>query len=340
MLNQGVEPWNQWRRTNPDIEPDLSGADLSDARLGQINFQDTNLSSARLGFADLSLANLEGANLSSSHISSATLSFANLTAANLSGATLSFASLRFADCRDASLSGANLSFADLSHSDCANVLFSRADLSCAQLQGTILRGSDLSRATLSGATLAGANLVGAQALTANLNQCVLTGAVVADWQIGQLTQLEGVQCDYLYRCCHPETGEPAARLPADPSRTLAPGEFSQHFCAEVPPSTIELHFEEGIDWRAFSATFQQLRQECPRHEIAVCGMWCQEDTFTICLEVPSSVDPAEIEACASQFYQAFLDVPGADAESFSQARHRLQTNANGKRPRPSRGKKL
>jgi hypothetical protein len=29
-LKQGVEAWNAWRRENPDIRPELSGADLRD----------------------------------------------------------------------------------------------------------------------------------------------------------------------------------------------------------------------------------------------------------------------------------------------------------------------
>jgi len=31
LLKQGVDAWNAWRDENPDIRPDLSGADLSGA---------------------------------------------------------------------------------------------------------------------------------------------------------------------------------------------------------------------------------------------------------------------------------------------------------------------
>jgi hypothetical protein len=33
LLKQGVDAWNKWRDENPDIPPDLSGADLSNAKL-------------------------------------------------------------------------------------------------------------------------------------------------------------------------------------------------------------------------------------------------------------------------------------------------------------------
>jgi hypothetical protein len=32
-LKQGVKVWNQWRDENPDIVPDLRGADLREATL-------------------------------------------------------------------------------------------------------------------------------------------------------------------------------------------------------------------------------------------------------------------------------------------------------------------
>jgi hypothetical protein len=60
VLRQGVEVWNEWRRTNPLIEPDfrgqsfkgknLSGADFSKADLRSANFTDATLIGAN--FAD------------------------------------------------------------------------------------------------------------------------------------------------------------------------------------------------------------------------------------------------------------------------------------------------
>jgi hypothetical protein len=81
LLKKGVDAWNEWREKNPDIHPDLSGANLRKA----------NLRKANLSEADLGGANLSGANLWR----------ADLTMANLSGANLMFATLVRMDLTDA-----------------------------------------------------------------------------------------------------------------------------------------------------------------------------------------------------------------------------------------------
>jgi len=48
ILKRGVEAWNAWRAENPDVEPELGGADLRDAALAG-----ANLVNAHLGGADL-----------------------------------------------------------------------------------------------------------------------------------------------------------------------------------------------------------------------------------------------------------------------------------------------
>jgi uncharacterized protein YjbI with pentapeptide repeats len=67
-LKEGVEAWNQWRKQNPGIRPDLSEADLSGAHLIGANLSGANLSTTNLSGVYLSRAtligtNLEGANL-------------------------------------------------------------------------------------------------------------------------------------------------------------------------------------------------------------------------------------------------------------------------------------
>lgn len=68
ILLQGVETWNQWRKDNPEVVPDLSGALLSRA-----NLIEANLSEAELSDANLSGANLSGADLSGAIIGKTTL---------------------------------------------------------------------------------------------------------------------------------------------------------------------------------------------------------------------------------------------------------------------------
>ena len=61
-LRQGVEAWNQWRRENPNIRPDLSGAILIRANLSGADLRRTNLIDADLSHADLCGAQMARAN--------------------------------------------------------------------------------------------------------------------------------------------------------------------------------------------------------------------------------------------------------------------------------------
>lgn len=68
ILKRGAMEWNEWRREHPDINPDLSDANLSDANLSYADLSYANLSyadlvSANLSYADLGRANLSGAYL-------------------------------------------------------------------------------------------------------------------------------------------------------------------------------------------------------------------------------------------------------------------------------------
>ena len=65
IIKQGANVWNQWRQDSPNLQPDLSdadllrsnlcGVDLSYANLQQANFYASDLSSADLRHADLSV---------------------------------------------------------------------------------------------------------------------------------------------------------------------------------------------------------------------------------------------------------------------------------------------
>src|SRR5437588_3752940 len=83
LLQQGVSSWNKWRQENPHEHPSLVSADLSQANLCAINFNQTILHRA-----DLSEANLSGADLSGADLTKALLSGADLSEADLSGAIL------------------------------------------------------------------------------------------------------------------------------------------------------------------------------------------------------------------------------------------------------------
>ena len=191
ILLQGEEVWNAWRNENPDIRPDLRGAELScqtpdgllrrwiigggrgyrRGYLLRLNLQDADLRKADLSGSDFQDANLKRANLENCYLPDAELSNANFEHANLEGSTLGHASfvgtkLPRANLRRAELAytrhyhadfgGANLEEARAYHADLDGVNFRQANLRKADLRCAVLRDCDLREADLQGANLRGA----------------------------------------------------------------------------------------------------------------------------------------------------------------------------------------
>ncbi|MBD2233092.1 pentapeptide repeat-containing protein [Phormidium tenue] len=313
LLRQGSEVWNAWRKQNPRIEislwfDDLSGANLSDADLSNAYLSNVNLSNANLSNANLSNANLSNANLSNANLSNANLSNANLSDAvlnntNLSDAALSYAVLNQAQLSYAILSNVDLSYADLSQANLSKASLSNAYLINANLSKANLSSANLSNANLSNADLSHANLNASQILYANLTQSKLTGACIADWQMGSSTVLEDVKCDYIFRTYDQQTGQFSSRLPIAPGSTFTPGEFTQRFQIIASAlETIDITFTEGIDWQAFFQSFQDLRDSRPDEDISIQAMESKGDAFVVRLEVEAEVDKAAIETEVKQRY--------------------------------------
>ncbi|HIC69890.1 MAG TPA: pentapeptide repeat-containing protein [Candidatus Latescibacteria bacterium] len=128
LIEQGSEVWNQWRRDNPDVQPDLYAAHLPNADLSGMNLSAAILAVAVLYRADLSGADLRGADVRSANLMEATLRRANLLGADLSGAYCHRADLAEVDLGDGDLRGVLIPSANL---DKANL--SAADLSGAHL---------------------------------------------------------------------------------------------------------------------------------------------------------------------------------------------------------------
>ena len=194
MLDQGVEAWNKWRRENPDIQPDLRGANLIGADLSKADLSRASLNRADLSRADLRGVNLIRADLSGVNLSGADLSGANLRGANLRGANLSGASLFRANFLRANFFRANLSGADLRAVNLGGVDLSRADLSGANLGNADLSGADLSKADFSGADLFRANLSGADLSRADFSGADLSRANLSGTDLSR-ANLSGADLD-------------------------------------------------------------------------------------------------------------------------------------------------
>ena len=190
LLRCGVYQWNQWRRQQPYLRPDLSGVDLQGVILSRANLNDTILFGGLLTNADLTNANLTNADLSRADLTNANLSRADLLNANLAYANLHNAMLRDAVLNDANLMGADLTNADLTNAALRAVNLRDADLNHANLCGAylldanlrdiILNNADLSNANLTSANLHAANLTSANLHAANLTNANLSYAYMDD----------------------------------------------------------------------------------------------------------------------------------------------------------------
>jgi uncharacterized protein YjbI with pentapeptide repeats len=173
LLKQGVDAWNEWRRANTNIGPDLSGKNLNGANLQDANLSGATLREANLSGATLREANLSGASLGGANLYKADLYKAVLGNANLSGAYLVEANLNWANLFEANLSGAHLSEAGLFRSNLHSADLSKADLGWAHLDA-----ADLTSANLTGANLSKAWLINATLVNTNLTDADLTGCRV------------------------------------------------------------------------------------------------------------------------------------------------------------------
>lgn len=110
VLTKGIEFWNNWRKENPEIKPDLSEVDLEGFDLRWIDFSAVNLFKANLVCVDFTGAKLWHADLRGADLWKAKFYNANLTKADLSWAYLS----------DTKFAGANLSVVNFKRSILTN----------------------------------------------------------------------------------------------------------------------------------------------------------------------------------------------------------------------------
>ena len=288
----GVEWWNNFRQENYDGElvPDLSnaqfiGADFEDADFTYTNLEESNFIRANLTGADFSYSNLEYADFSNANLSGTNFEEANLDGARLDNSEFTCANLYGATLKDASLTETD---------------FEAASIDNTNFQNANLRGANLNGASIEKANLSYTLLSRIQALATSFKGTVLTGACIQDWNINNDTILDDVICDYIYL----KEGK-KERIPHDSTKIFKPGEFAKYI--EKALNTVDLIFTDGIDWRAFFASFQTLQDEYAAENIGVQAIEKKSDgAFIVRVEVPPNADKGEIESRAKQLYEIQL----------------------------------
>jgi len=108
------------------------------------------------------------------------------------------------------------------------------DLSHANLNGVQLNGANLKEVNLSGATLQGAdlqyaNLTKTLAIGADFTGAYLTGACLESWNIDSTTQLQNVDCQFVFLREQPDASGSRDRRPHNPEQVFADADFETLF---------------------------------------------------------------------------------------------------------------
>jgi len=198
ILSNSIFEWNQWRKENPDVIPNLSGVDLTKQDLRNINLSSTILLRANLTCVNLSNANCRNANFEGANLTEAIVDDSNFSKANMAGINLAKSHINNTD-----FSGVDLSHSNLTKAELIECYLIKANLKLAILQETNLNNSYLTQANLMDAKLVQSNLTNvdlsnANVVGANFAKADLTGVTIEDWMIDRTTKLDQVYCNYFY----------------------------------------------------------------------------------------------------------------------------------------------
>jgi uncharacterized protein YjbI with pentapeptide repeats len=192
-----------------------------------------------------------------------------------------------------------------------------ADLHGLNLRGAYLpkadlRGADLSEANLSEAVLTEARLEGAslkqsQCLGTDLGGAHLTGATLEGWNIDHATQLEGVDCAYVYllepfdALGQRRDDHHRERLPHDPEKSFGPGDFETYFKQVI--EEVKLLIKNGVDAKAFQQAFQEVMRQHPQiTPEAITGIKRSGNDVLVTLQPSGPVDKGAVEQTFSTEY--------------------------------------
>ncbi|WOB69341.1 pentapeptide repeat-containing protein [Microcystis aeruginosa] len=181
--------------------------------------------------------------------------------------------------------------------------FAQANLRAAYLEGANLQAANLrlaniSEASLQYANLAGANLTEVNAVNTDLRHATLTGACVENWNIDATTQLDEVDCQYIYLLNGQKERRPS-------SGEFQPGEFTKLFAEMF--DTVDLIFRNGVDWKAFIAALKEVQVQNENTPLQVQSIANKGDgVIVVKVHVPPDTDKEKIHQEFNQNYQLQL----------------------------------
>jgi uncharacterized protein YjbI with pentapeptide repeats len=168
----------------------------------------------------------------------------------------------------------------------------------ANLSGSSFVGTDLSNANLQGVNLTNAILMQTNLVGTDLTEACLTGACLEGWNIDSRTNLEQVDCQYVYLIRNQQERRPS-------SGDFAPGEFTKLFQEVL--STVDLIFRNGVDWKAFVAAFKQVQVENEDTPLEIQSIENKGDGVVVVrVSVPVEANKEKIHSEFNQQYEVAL----------------------------------
>jgi uncharacterized protein YjbI with pentapeptide repeats len=192
-----------------------------------------------------------------------------------------------------------------------------ANLRAANLNGVNLEQADLTWADLSDAHLRQANLKATNfteslVLNTDFTGAHLTSACLEAWNIDSHTNLDQVDCQHVYLLRHQQERRPS-------SGDFAPGEFTKLFQEVL--STVDLIFRNGIDWKAFTYSFNQLVLDNAGTELSIQSIENKGDGVVVVrVNAPPDADKAQLHGAFNQTYAATVQALEAKYQAELQAK--------------------
>jgi len=174
-----------------------------------------------------------------------------------------------------------------------------ANLVSADLSNANLRQADLSESSLQAANLNNANLTEVSAIGTNFTTAQMSGTCLEGWNIDHTTILDNVESKYIYLLekPKPETDD-RERRPS--SGYFQEGDFTKLFTEVI--NTVDLIFQNGVDFKAFKSSFQQVQVENEGIPMEIKSIENKDDRVVVKIEVPPEIEKEKIHRQFMQIY--------------------------------------
>ncbi|NEQ37213.1 MAG: CHAT domain-containing protein [Okeania sp. SIO3I5] len=175
-----------------------------------------------------------------------------------------------------------------------------ANLMSADLSNANLKLADLGEASLQAANLNNANLTEALAIGTNFTTAQMSGTCLEAWNIDHTTILDNIESKYIYLLekPKPETDD-RERRPS--SGYFQEGDFTKLFQEVL--NTVDLIFRNGVDFKAFMSSFQQVKVENQGIPIEIQSMENKGDGVVVVkIDVPPETNKEKIHREFVQIY--------------------------------------